>query len=116
MIIQKLAHPDDVRDLDEAQRKAVVQALIDLAAGRRQGKTLEPAAEHQKFRANLAGLRALPVYDPSPARYEEAVRIVYAQRGSEIDVVAIGPRLGSAVYRLAAERLAPRPRPRRMRR
>lgn len=111
-----LSHPEDVRDLTIAQRRAVVQALRDLAEGRATGKVLAPAAPHQRFRARLAGLRTLPVYTSAitvPDRYVEACRIVYrVTSGAVIDVVAIGPRQGSAVYKTAAERLNPR-RPRR---
>lgn len=112
MRLAPLAHPEDVRDLDEAQRRAVTSALLALAAGRGPiGKVLDPPAEHQHFAARLEGLRSLPVYTSAitvPDRYEEACRIVYRiSKGTLIEVIAIGPRKGSAVYRLAAERLAP---------
>lgn len=39
--------------------------------------------------------------------YEDSFRIVYRQEGDDVYILAVGPRMGSAVYRTAQDRLRP---------
>jgi hypothetical protein len=76
---------------------------------------LAPPKQHQRFAVDISGLRSCPIGEALD--YEAETRIVYTldHRG-RVEVLAVGRRMGSEVYKLAASRLAaeqPRKRQRR---
>jgi len=108
-----LAHPEDVRELPDETKRAVVALLRRLPDEPDLGKVLDPAQSWQRFAAPLAGLRAAKV----PGAYEAEVRVVYrVLDGGLIEVLAIGPRMGSECYKRAASRIVRAEKPRRIRR
>lgn len=116
--VEPLAYPQDLAAVPVEVRKRVVATLVALRSDPFRGKVLDPAQPWQRFSCSLEGLRSIPV-SGGPIRsaaYEEEVRVVYRVLGGDgrliVRVIAIGPRMGSACYRLAAERLSP-PKPRR---
>jgi hypothetical protein len=104
------AAADDVRRLhrdDPPLALVVLQRLADLAAGRLDGEPLE-----RRPSADLADCRKLYV---GRTGSRPTHRIVYRQFDNGavevIEVVAVGPREGLAVYREASERLGRPHRP-----
>jgi hypothetical protein len=67
------------------------------------GEVLKPLKEHQVHRRALTDCRVVKI----PGPFEHEVRIVYRVLDNGIEIVAVGPRQGSQVYRIAMERLSP---------
>lgn len=113
MQVRPLAHPEDVTKLPLPLRQQVVATLRQIAANPDYGKLLPP---QRNYAASLGGLRSAWVNTDPDAPQEEILRIVYDVTPNAIEVVAIGLRRNSEVYKLAARRLAAlRPKPRRTR-
>lgn len=64
------------------------------------------------FVLDLTGCKALKITGVS---YESALRIVFVEKGADVEVIAVGARTGSLVYRVAQNRLRPPKTRRRMR-
>jgi len=102
---------DDLRALAEVDLALVdagLQAISDLARGRRTGKALGA----RWVSGDLYGCRRLR-FD-LPGQRPERYRIVYRLRPTEdnpdtVEVISVGPRGGHAVYRQAVGRLEPGP-------
>jgi len=97
---------------DHPLRGKILAACVELKDDPYMGEPLKALRTHQVHKASLEGCRVVKIASPS---YDDDLRIVYRlhEDKHEIEVIAIGPRQGSVVYRTAIERLNPRPvRPR----
>lgn len=96
---------DDIRDLPSRNlQRLVLQRIVDLKAGRLQGRPLRDQGGR-----DLSGCRKLYV-GANPALRKPSHRIVYRllpdeAHPSTLEVIAVGPRADLAAYRDAALRL-----------
>jgi hypothetical protein len=99
---------DDLRALvedDEALISLAFEAITDVARGRKVGKALGD----REVTGDLSGLRRLKFDRPEvgPERYRVVYRLLPDDDSPEtVEVIAVGPRGGHAVYREAVDRLA----------
>lgn len=98
----------DLRDLaqfDDALIDAALQAITDLAEHRKTGKLLgDPHVS-----GDLTGFRRLrfDLPDTKPERFRVIYRLVPNDTDpGTVEVIAVGPRGGHAVYQAAVSRLA----------
>lgn len=104
-----IPHREDLDDLPDTQRRECVRLLSRLRSEPYLGEQMQPLKDHQVHQRGLEDCRVVRVAAP----YELEYRIVYRVEELErcVKVVAVGPRRGSAVYRLAMDRLSPKPEP-----
>lgn len=105
-------HPDDQRALQDIPASES-HVKHDIIAGIKKLKTdpfagfpLKPLKEHQVFSRSLEDCMVLYVADYD---YGNSWRVVYRVHEDEhtIEIVAVGKRMGSEVYKTAMKRLAP---------
>jgi mRNA-degrading endonuclease RelE of RelBE toxin-antitoxin system len=100
-------HREDINAMSDKQRMECVRTLARLRMDPREGEKLKPLSEHQVHKRSLEDCWVVRVAAP----YELEYRVVYQidDLKRQVTVIAVGPRRGSAVYRLAMDRLIPPP-------
>jgi hypothetical protein len=102
-----IPHREDLNDLSDPQRREVVRTFTRLREDPRGcGEQMKPLQDHQVHSRSLEDCWVVKI----PAPYELEVRVVYQidELKRQVRIVATGLRRGSAVYRLAMDRLKPR--------
>lgn len=103
MRLLPVEHREDFAALPGPVLTAVLAEINSLREEPYRGEELKPLREHQVHRRSLTDCRVLKI----PGPYEHEVRIVYRVLSEGVEIVAVGPRRGSQVYRMAMERLDP---------
>lgn len=103
MRLLPVEHREDFAALPGPVVTAVLAEINSLRQNPEKGELLAPLKEHQVHRRALTDCRVLKI----PGPYEHEVRIVYRVLEDGVEIVAVGPRMGSQVYRMAMERLCP---------
>lgn len=96
-------HREDFAALPGPVLKAVLAEINSLREEPEKGQLLKPLKEHQVHRRDLSDCRVVKI----PGPFEAEVRIVYRILDEGIEIIAVGPRQGSQVYKMAMERLCP---------
>jgi hypothetical protein len=101
MRLLPVTHREDFAELPGPVLTAALAEINSLRENPEKGELLKPLKEHQVHRRPLTDCRVLKI----PGPFEHEVRIVYRVLDNGIEIVAVGPRRGSQVYRMAMERL-----------
>lgn len=113
----RLLYPGDIANLPGDWRKTAVAALLAIDRNPEEPRGVRHTIlEYQEMmRGDLSGYHSVSF--GSATDYNASFRIVYRIADDGIaEVVAIGNRQGSEVFKLAVSRLYPKPAVRRMRR
>jgi hypothetical protein len=107
----KVLHPRDIEPLSMEWRREAVRALIAIRVNPKQppGFDVKVLERQEMMRGDLSGLYS--VRFGSGSDYDQSYRIVYRIDDlNDIEVLAIGNRQGSAVFKMVRDRLYPKPR------